>query len=169
MIANPKNLSEQLCNLSERLAVEMRALNRTKVSKVNGVVPDADGNVTIEVGSGDAIPKTGDRGVLAGYNTLNFLMNPSSVVVDGSINDDTMIMCQGGTTNVSFEKGGSGVWCKQVLLFNMGGSVTLSVPDDGSVMFDILDYDYALGMLDLFVYVWYGDSGSGIIYTKQIM
>ena len=50
MIANPKNLSEQLCNLSERLAVEMRALNRTKVSKVNGVVPDADGNVQIEVG-----------------------------------------------------------------------------------------------------------------------
>lgn len=120
-------------------------------------------------GSGDGIPKTGDRGVLAGYNTLNFLMDPTSVVVNGSTNDDTMIMCQGGVTNISFDKGGSGTWCKQVLLFNMGGSVTLSLPDDGSVLFDTVSMDYALSMLDLFVYVWYGDSGVGIIYTKQIM
>lgn len=47
MISDPKNLTEQLQNLSERIAVEMRALNRTKVSKVNGQVPSSTGEVTI--------------------------------------------------------------------------------------------------------------------------
>ena len=48
------------------------------VQTVNGISPDANGNIQIEVGSsagggsGDAIPKTGDRGVLAGYETLSW-------------------------------------------------------------------------------------------------
>lgn len=123
MISDPKNLSEQLCNLSERLGIEMRTLNRTKVSTVNGLIPDnsgaitvdvgvtsfngskgavtytapvtsvngkmgavtvdvgvktvngtqpdSDGNVTIQTGgdTSNLVPKTGNRGVLAGYQT----------------------------------------------------------------------------------------------------
>ena len=69
MIANPKNLTEQLLNLSERVATEMRVLNRTKVSTINGQAPDANGNVEIAAGggSGDGIPRTGNRGELAGF------------------------------------------------------------------------------------------------------
>lgn len=43
------------------------------VQTVNGISPDANGNIQIEVGSsggggsGDGIPRTGDRGVLAGF------------------------------------------------------------------------------------------------------
>lgn len=76
MIANPKNLTEQLLNLSECLGTEMRVLNRTKVSTINGQVPDANGNIDIATGggggggTGDGIPKLGDRGYLAGYEAF---------------------------------------------------------------------------------------------------
>lgn len=50
MIENPKNLTEQLLNLVERVAVEIKAIYnklKTAVFKVNGISPDADGNVEI--------------------------------------------------------------------------------------------------------------------------
>lgn len=57
------------------------------VLSVNGITPDESGNVTIEVsgggGSGDAIPKVGNRGNLAGWETADWdLANyvPESVV-----------------------------------------------------------------------------------------
>ena len=119
-------------------------------------------------GTGDAIPKVGNRGVLAGYNTLNFLVNPTeTVVINGTTNDDTGVMCEGGTVNVAFEAGGSETWCKHVLLYNYGGTVTLEV--NANTIFDTASPVYSLGALDLLVYVWYGDMQSGIIYTKNIM
>lgn len=50
MIEHPKNLTEQLLNLVERVAVEIRTIyNKLKsaVYKVNGQVPDEDGNIQI--------------------------------------------------------------------------------------------------------------------------
>lgn len=142
------------------------------VKTVNGTQPDSDGNVTIEVsggGSGEGIPRTGNRGFLGGYNTLNYLNNPSQpVVINGLTNDDTFIVNEGGSVNVNFEVGGAETWCKQVFVFNQGGMVTLNVPSDGSIMFDTASETYEVGMIDLLVYVWYGEYGMGLIYTKNI-
>ncbi len=121
-------------------------------------------------GSGDAIPKNGDRGVLAGFNTLNLLVDPSdTVVVNGSINDDSLVMVQGASVNISFAKGGEETWCKQIAVFNVGGVVTFNVPGDGTVLFDNATDSYTPGMFDLFVYVWYGAADIGIIYTKGVV
>lgn len=119
-------------------------------------------------GSGDAIPKTGDRGVLAGFNTINSLIDPAeTVVINGYANDDTFVGILNGNVNIRFEAGGAETWCKQVVVFNQGGKCSLSVPDSGMVLFDNLGPSYTTGMLDLFVYVWYGQIG--IVYTKQLM
>ena len=51
MIEHPKNLTEQLLNLVERVAVEIRAIyNKLKLAvfKVNGQVPDEEGNIQID-------------------------------------------------------------------------------------------------------------------------
>lgn len=278
MISDPKNLSEQLQNLAERLAIEMRTLNRTKVSTVNSLIPDntgavsianatenasglmgsddksklngieagannyklptasssqlggvktgsnitntngtisitssnvtgalgytplknapvtsvngktgavtvdvgvktvngtqpdPDGNVTIQTGgdTSNLVPKTGNRGVLAGFNTLNNLSDPGNVVINASTNDDTQVLVMSGATTVTFEPGDSGQsFVKQVLLLNWGGTITLSIPGDGSVLFDNASMSYSTNMVDLLVYAWYGDMG--IIYTKQVM
>lgn len=119
-------------------------------------------------GSGDGIPRTGNRGVLAGSNALNLLVNQAETVINGSTNDDTFLMCQGMLCNVTFEKGGSETWCKHIAVYNEAGLVTLTVPSDGSILFDNATAEYAPSALDLLVYVWYGDVGLGIIYTKQI-
>ena len=142
------------------------------VKTVNNVAPDASGNVTIEVsgggGSGDAIPKTGNRGVLAGYNTINSLIDPTeTVVINGSTNDDTFVGILNGNVSIHFEEGGEETWCKQVIVFNQGGGCSVSVPESGMVLFDNIDGSYTTGMLDLFVYVWYGRIG--IVYTKSLM
>ena len=50
MISNPSNFTEQILNLCERIATELKAIYnklKTAVFTVNGVVPDEDGNVTI--------------------------------------------------------------------------------------------------------------------------
>lgn len=110
MIENPKNLTEQLLNLSERVATEMRVLNRTKVSTINGQVPDANGNVTIEVsgggGSGDAIPKTGDRGLLAGYETSECDADSASVTINANSTD---VMSLSFVSEITIENGTIGV------------------------------------------------------------
>lgn len=57
------------------------------VQTVNGVAPDENGDVTIEVGggSGDAIPKTGNRGVLAGFE--QYIFKPATF--DGNLTLDS--------------------------------------------------------------------------------
>lgn len=140
------------------------------VKTVNGTQPDPDGNVTIQTGGDTStlVPKTGDRGVLNGFNALNHLVNPSEVVINASTNDDTYIYVEEGTTNITFAKGEAGkTFTKQVLIQNFGGTVTLTVPDDLSIMFDDLSDEYTPSIYDLLVYVWYGDMG--IIYTKQML
>ena len=124
MIGNPKNLTDQLLNLSERIAIEMRALNRTKVSTVNGVVPDADGNVTIEVsgggGSGDGIPRTGDRGVLAGYSTCHRIVSeadPIEITIDENSPDDMVIEQVGGGITLNIASNSNTAYVKNILLY----------------------------------------------------
>ena len=69
------------------------------VKTVNGTAPDSSGNVTIEVsgggGSGDGIPKTGNRGTLAGYESFDSgidwegVMDGSSMPPTITINDNS--------------------------------------------------------------------------------
>jgi hypothetical protein len=50
MITNPSNLSEQLSNLCERIAQEIKSIYaklKTAVYKINGIAPDENGNVEI--------------------------------------------------------------------------------------------------------------------------
>ena len=80
MINDPKNLTEQLQNLAERVAIEMRALNRTKVSKVNGQVPNSSGEVTIS-SVDNATKATSDASgnvISATYATKNELSNKAN-------------------------------------------------------------------------------------------
>lgn len=68
MIENPSNLTQQLLNLVERVAVEIRAIYnklQTAVFKVNGQIPDSEGNIQIDVvtkatqdGNGNVISNT---------------------------------------------------------------------------------------------------------------
>lgn len=144
------------------------------VKTVNNVAPDASGNVTIEVsggggGLGDGIPRTGNRGYLAGYNELNRFLDPTeTVVIDGSSSDDTCVISFTNDVNIEFVEGEPNVtWVKQVLLFNQGGTISFTLPESGNVLFDNLSADYVAGMIDVLVYVWYGDIG--IIHSKSIM
>lgn len=134
MIENPKNLTEQLLNLSERVATEMRVLNRTKVSTINGQVPDANGNVEIATGggggSGDAIPKTGDRGVLAGYNTCHRIVSeadPIEITIDENSPDDMVIEQGGGGITLNIASNSNTAYVKNILLY--------CNPDDTTVNF----------------------------------
>ena len=144
------------------------------VKTVNNVAPDASGNVTIEVsggggGSGDAIPKTGNRGFLGGYSTINSLTDPvETVVIDGLASDDTFVGVTSGNTNISFAEGNADeTWVKHVCVMSMGGTVSFNLPDSGMVLFDTLGTTYEIGVLDTLVYVWYGNLG--IIYTRNIL
>lgn len=141
MIANPKNLTEQLLNLSERVATEMRVLNRTKVSTINGQVPDANGNIEIAAGgggSGDSVPKTGDRGLLAGYNTchkITVIDDPVSVTVDANSPDDMLIETVGsGTLTLTFANSNGEAYVKNILL--MGDPSNIDVEFGDSVVTD---------------------------------
>lgn len=120
-------------------------------------------------GSGDAIPKTGNRGVLAGFNTINSLTDPTeTVVIDGLASDDTFVGVTSGNTNISFAEGSANeTWVKHVCVMSMGGTVSFNLPDSGMVLFDNLGATYEVGVIDTFVYVWYGNLG--IVYTRNIL
>ena len=166
MIQSPKNLTEQLLNLCERLAVEMRALFNTvdtKLGKTEKAVSaktadtattsvtatkatqDASGNVISstyatknEVTQGLAgkanashthtianvtdlqdalnatIPKTGNRGALAGYST-----SATGATVNATSGDSLY-----ASANVTVANGATGqTWTKVVKL--SAGTVTL--------------------------------------------
>lgn len=139
------------------------------VMSVNGVRPGPDGNVTIQTGgdTSNLVPKTGDRGVLAGFNTLNDLTDPTEVTINASSPDDTKVFLMSSSANIIFALGEAGqTFTKQVFVFNFGKTLTLTLPEQG-VAFGDGTTSYTPNMLDLFVYVWYGDMG--VIYTKQIM
>lgn len=143
MIENPKNLTEQLLNLSERVATEMRVLNRTKVSTINGQVPDSDGNVTIQTGgdTSNLVPKTGDRGVLAGFEKFSQQMDLNNeigleVTINENSNDVSLavgsVVVENGNSS-GFVKGLTGAssmpsdyftWTKVAFIFT-GAIVTL--------------------------------------------
>lgn len=193
MISDPKNLSEQLCNLSERLGIEMRTLNRTKVSTVNGLIPDNSGAITVDVGvktvngtqpdsngnvtiqtGGDTsslIPKTGDRGELAGYGLFEFNVNfPEGVgiqdvwVIDKNTEDSKL--CAGGTVRLEnipqshwfdtgIHEGSCETWTKVVFLYN-AYSVELgegwnwpemTAPEIGMVGFLVLHVNADIGVV----------------------
>lgn len=169
MIQSPKNLTEQLLNLCERLAVEMRALFNTVDTKLGKTekatsaktadtattsvtatkaTQDASGNIITstyatknEVTKGLAgkapmshthtksqitdfpeipdtstlIPKTGNRGALAGYST-----STSGYTVKNSTEDSQF--CTKGTITV-FNGVTGQTWTKVVKM--SGGTITL--------------------------------------------
>lgn len=143
------------------------------VQTVNGIGPDATGNVTIEVsgggGSGDGIPKTGDRGYLGGFNTLATIAN-EAVVVNANSPDDAFVIADMGAVSITVENGESGTaWVKQMLLFS-SNEVTFNL--GGNWRFDNFSPSYTLGMVQLLVFAWYGggpDANNGIIYVKSIV
>ena len=105
MISDPKNLTEQLQNLSERIAIEMRALNRTKVSKINGAIPDNNGEVTIAnattsaSGLMSASDKTKLGGIAEGANNYSLPTASSSQL--GGVKTGSNITNTSGTISVS--------------------------------------------------------------------
>ena len=105
MISDPKNLTEQLQNLSERIAIEMRALNRTKVSKINGAIPDNNGEVTIDTG---VTSFNGSKGAVT-YTAPVTSVNGKT----GAVNIDVGVKTVNGTApdssgNVTIEVSGGG-------------------------------------------------------------
>lgn len=105
MISDPKNLTEQLQNLSERIAIEMRALNRTKVSKINGAIPDSNGEVTIAnattsaSGLMSASDKTKLGGIAEGANNYSLPTASSSQL--GGVKTGSNITNTSGTISLS--------------------------------------------------------------------
>lgn len=171
MIANPKNLTEQLLNLSERVATEMRVLNRTKISTINGQVPDANGNVEVAAGgSGDAIPKTGDRGALAGYNTCRFITDIEEAVevtIDENSPDDMVIEAYANGVTLNFVGSNNLVaYVKNIFLYGDPSLVAVNFGDRVFVdtFFKIYENDLGLSAMNQIVvanYVY--DEGSGIL------
>lgn len=77
MIESPSNLTEQILNLTERIAVEIKAiLNKlnTAVFKVNGVGPDKEGNISL-TSVASATKATQDS---AGNNIVNTYLTKTS-------------------------------------------------------------------------------------------
>ena len=105
MISDPKNLTEQLQNLSERIAIEMRALNRTKVSKINGAIPDNNGEVTIAnattsaSGLMSASDKTKLGGIAEGANNYSLPTASSSQL--GGVKTGSNITNTSGTISLT--------------------------------------------------------------------
>ena len=97
------------------------------VQTVNGVAPDASGNVEIEVssgggGSGDGIPKTGNRGELAGYETayMSVIDLETEVVPDLRVNENSPDVVTALGSNIIVENGSShGLmdWMLQLVFF----------------------------------------------------
>lgn len=124
-------------------------------------------------GTGDAIPKAGDRGSLAGYHTLDYKVSGGEVVIDANSPDDTLVVFDDSGNNVlTFMPGEPGTtFVKQVLLENGAAGTVWSWVDDEAENVAIFDtnYDviYDASFFDVLVYVWYGEIG--IIYTKQLI
>ena len=185
MIANPKNLTEQLLNLSERVATEMRVLNRTKVSTINGQVPDANGNVEIAPGggSGDAIPRTGNRGQLAGYNDCVVYGGTSQafeVLINQDSPDDMFIMAFDETgenptqCSITFSNTDTqSAFVKNIFIMGVPDFITVNF--DGEVYPDTFFSDFQmtldLGMFTQIVFANYFDGinmSAGFVSSKNI-
>lgn len=97
------------------------------VLSVNGITPDESGNVTIEVsggggGSGDGIPRTGNRGVLAGYETLSVgtVVNQDSPDFQLASFDETGEI----SAPITVENGAEGTsWVKVVVLVSASTAI----------------------------------------------
>lgn len=105
MISDPKSLTEQLQNLSERIAIEMRALNRTKVSKINGAIPDSNGEVTIAnaTTSASGLMSASDKAKLGGVaeGANNYSLPTASSSQLGGVKTGSNITNNSGTISVS--------------------------------------------------------------------
>lgn len=93
------------------------------VRTINGQKPDEAGNVEIVVtgGDSDGIPKIGDRGTLAGYNTP--ASTSSAVTIDASSNDDTVVT---SAVTVTVSDGSANqTWTKTVSIQNASATIKL--------------------------------------------
>lgn len=93
------------------------------VKTVNGVAP-TNGNVEIpvpEVDTSTLVTKSGNRGALAGYETV--AVSSSAVTINASYNDTTQVT---GAVAVTVEPGAEGTsWTKTVSLVNASATITL--------------------------------------------
>ena len=88
----------------------------TTVKTVNNTSPDSNGNVTLNT----FITKTGDRGSLAGYETLNSTAN--AITINATSADDQI--CTGAVT-ITVSDGSNGqTWQKNVTITNAGATIS---------------------------------------------
>ena len=99
------------------------------------ILKSVDGTVLSEVdapsggGSGNAIPKTGNRGLLAGYNTCHLITSddgPVEITIDENSPDD-MSICQGANTitlNITAES--NSAYVKNIFLYCAPEMVTVN-------------------------------------------
>lgn len=98
MIENPKNLTEQLLNLVERIATEIKAIyNKVNkaVFKINGKEPDTEGNIDIDTSGihvGTSAP-TGDE-----VAWIDPSVEEETTLDLGSITDGKELILRRGTT-----------------------------------------------------------------------
>lgn len=101
----------------------VKAAADSAVKTVNGQAP-VDGNVEVEIPEVDTsalVVKSGDRGALAGYETV--AVSSSAVTINANSNDVTQVT---GAVAVAVEPGVEGKsWTKTVSLTNASATVTL--------------------------------------------
>ena len=91
-------------------------------------------------GSADAIPKTGDRGILSGYSQYHEVMADGTAVaitIDKDSPDDiSIIQKNGGTVSLTFEACPNGVQYVKNVLMSYNDKTTITATFNGMTMVD---------------------------------
>lgn len=129
-------------------------------------------------GTGDAIPKVGDRGLLAGYNRCEivYVMDEDvEIFVNASSPDDLVIYQDGtGMTHLTFEDGTGETYIKNILLMADPSNVVVDFGDSVFVdTFFVNGYvnDLGLSGVNQIVVTSYpmddGENGGGIVLVSN--
>ena len=151
-------------------ALDGKQAKGSYVKTVNGTSPDSSGNVKInvpEVNTSAFVPKSGNRGSLAGWSNLH--VETYDCYPKGREPDDILYDVQneyGGS--ILLRDGDEGeTWVKTILVKSNGYPVRMTDQSSNWYYENGSPGGYAFGNLDLLVFAWYGSYG--VFSAKQIL
>ena len=170
-------------NNAASVASTAKATADAAVKKVNGVAPDSNGNVTIQTGgdTSNLVPKTGDRGVLAGFNAVGSFDGSNGsfeVLINQDSPDDMIISNQSDESivgcKVTFSNSGArGAFVKNIFL--VGEPSLFTFEFEGNVFPETFFSDYvmdlAVGQINIVIFANYTDNtgdGMGFVTVKRV-